>query len=122
MWPGTSTASGGVNGSPDTTLPPAFFRVQQTVLLSGMSASLNTAPGTGHTVTITVYQTRAVNVPSNTPTATSFTLTFGATDTQKAFYSGSVQFNFGDLIHVYVSYTGSNGNNASDLNLQLDMF
>jgi len=121
LWPGTSTAAGGANGSPDTSTPAAFFRIQQTSILSGMSASLNTAPGTGNTVTVTVYQTLAANVP-NSPTATLFTLTFGATDLQKSFYNGSVYFSFGDRLHTNVTYTGDNGNAATDLSVQLDMF
>jgi hypothetical protein len=87
-----------------------------------MSATLNVAPGTGNTVTVTVYQTLAANAPSNTPTATIYTVTFGATDLQKSFYSGSVGFSYGDRLHTYVSYTGNSGNAATDLSVQLDMF
>ena len=122
LWPGSSTASGGVNGFPDTTTPPAFYRIQQITLLSGMSVSVNTPPGTGHTVTVTVQKTLAINVPSNSPTNTIFIITFGATETQKTFYNGSEQFNVGDRLHVLLTYTGSSANTATDLSVQLDMF
>ena len=122
LWPGTMLAAGGGNGIPDTTLPPAYYRIQQTALLSGMSVSLNTAPGAGHTVTVTVQQTLLANVPSNTPTDTPISITFGAAETEKSFYSASTQYNVGDRLHVQVSYTGGGGNTATDLTVQLDMF
>jgi hypothetical protein len=87
-----------------------------------MAASLNSAPGNGHTVTITVQKTLYANVPGGSPANTIYTVTFGATDVQQTFYSGSVQFAVGDRLHVLVSYTGGNGNTASDLSLQLDLF
>jgi hypothetical protein len=123
LWPGTLVAAGGGNGFPDVTLPPAYFRIQQIALLSGMSASLNSAPGGSNTVTVTVSQTLAANAPSNSPTSTAFTITFGPTETQKNFYSASVQFNVGDRLHVNVSYTSNgSGNAATDLSVQLDLF
>jgi hypothetical protein len=122
LWPGTLTVGGGATGFPDTSIPAAFYRIQQTCLLSGMAASLNNVPGTGHTVTVTVQKTLYANVPAGSPVNTIFTVTFGATDVQQTFYSGSVQFAVGDRLHVLVSYTGGNGNTASDLSLQLDLF
>ena len=54
LWPGTQTVSAGQY--PDTGLPAAFFRAQQPTLISGLSGSLNAAPGgTGNTVTLSVY-------------------------------------------------------------------
>ena len=54
IWPGTQTVSAGQY--PDTGLPAAFFRAQQPTLISGLSGSLNAAPGgTGNTVTLSVY-------------------------------------------------------------------
>jgi hypothetical protein len=122
LWPGTLTVGGGGNGFPDTSTPAAFYRIQQTCLLSGMAASLNSVPGNGHTVTVTVQKTLYANVPGGSPVNTIYTVTFGATDVQQTFYSGSVQFAVGDRLHVLVSYTGGNGNTASDLSLQLDLF
>ena len=55
-------------------------------------------------------------------TDTLFTVTFGATDTFKNFYSASVKLNTGDYIHLYITYTGNNANTASDLTCQLDLF
>jgi len=123
MWPGTQAISAGTFPDPGT--PPAFYRIQQPCLLSGMSAALNVAPtGTGASLTLTVQKTLAANVnasPYVAPTNTIFTVTFGPTDVVKQFYNGSVQFNSGDRLHLYVTYAGS-GNTAHDITCQLDMF
>jgi hypothetical protein len=123
MWPGTQAVSAGTFPDPGT--PPAFYRIQQPCLLSGMSAALNVAPtGTGASLTLTVQKTLAANVnasPYVAPTNTIFTVTFGPTDVVKQFYNGSVQFNSGDRLHLYVTYAGS-GNTAHDITCQLDMF
>lgn len=51
LWPGTMAVNAGV--FPDTTTPPPYFRIQQPGLISGISGSLNVAPGAG-TVTLSV--------------------------------------------------------------------
>ena len=61
LWPGTQPAA---SGYPDTSVPAAFFRAQQPTLISGLSASLNAAPGTG-TITLSIYYT-----PAGTPATT----------------------------------------------------
>jgi hypothetical protein len=118
LWPGTQEIKTNVFPDPGTVVP-AYYRVQQPCIISGMSCGLNIAPGTGHTVTVIVRYT-----PTITPVVidTIFTVTFGATDLVKNFYNGSLDLNTGDRIHVYVSYTGGNGNTAHDLTVQLDMF
>jgi hypothetical protein len=118
MWPGTMVAAGGGNGFPDTGTPPAYYRVQQPSIISGLSVGLSGAAGTGHTLTILVSHTPLGGSLTSTP----FTVTLGATDTELAFYNGSVSVAPGDRIHIQVSYTGGNGNTAHDLTVQLDMF
>jgi hypothetical protein len=67
LWPGTQSISAGT--FPDTGIPPAYFRVQQPALISGMSASLNTAPtNSGNSLTVSVYIQ-----PINNSTTTIFT-------------------------------------------------
>jgi hypothetical protein len=115
LWPGTMAVSAG--SFPDTGTPPAYYRIQQPCILSGMSAGLNVAPGTGNTVTLLVKYTPI----GGSITDTIYTVTFGATDLFQNFYDGSVNLNTGDRLHLQVSYTGS-GSTAHDLTVQLDMF
>jgi hypothetical protein len=115
LWAGTQAVSN--NNFPDSSAPPAFYRIQQPTIISGLSSALGTAPGTGHTVTILVEYTPV----GGTITSTLFTVTFGATDTVKSFYNASQNLNSGDKLHVFVSgITGAN--NATDFSLQLDLF
>jgi hypothetical protein len=118
MWPGTMVAAAGGSGFPDTGTPPAFYRVQQPALISGLSCGLAGAPGTGNTLTVLVRHTPF----GGSITSTVFTVTFGATDLVQSYYNASVRVNTGDRIHIQVSYTGDNGNTSHDLTVQLDMF
>jgi hypothetical protein len=121
LWPGSVPVNEGKGQSvkyPDQTIPYASYRAQQPFILAGMNITSAIAPGTGNTTTITVRKT-----PSGGSIAdTVYTLTFNATDTNKSKYDASVNFGAGDLIHVFVSYTGGNGNTTQDLAIQLDCF
>ena len=118
LWPGTTVASSGNSGFPDTGTPAAYYRVQQPALICGISCGLNGDAGTDHTMTILVR----VTPNGGTIADTDFTVTFGANDTLKNFYNASLTVNTGDRIHVQVSWTGGNQNTAHDLTVQLDMF
>jgi hypothetical protein len=118
LWPGTMLVAGGGNGFPDTGTPPAYYRVQQPSIIAGLAVGLNTAPGTGHTITVSVFHTPL----GGTLTSTPFTVTFGETDLVVNYYDASVTVNTGDRVHVQLSYTGGNANTAHDLSVQLDMF
>ena len=117
LWPGTQVIAGG--SYPDTTTPAAYFRVQQPVLLSGLSVGLNTAPGAGHAVTVLV---RYTPIATGTITDSAFTVTLSGTDVVTNYYNSSLRLATGDRVHVYVSYTGNNANTGHDLTVQLDMF
>jgi hypothetical protein len=115
LWLGTQAVSN--NNFPDSSAPPAFYRIQQPTILSGLSAALATAPGAGNSIVVLVQYTPV----GGTITSTLFTVTFGATDISKSFYSSSQNLNSGDRLHVYLS--GITGNNtATDFSLQLDLF
>ena len=116
LWPGTQLVSD--NNFPDSTANPAFYSIQQPSILSGLYASLNTAPGNNHTLTLLVKYTP---ISTGIITNTIFTVTFGATDSVLSFYNGSLNLNRGDKIHIFLS--GATGaNNSTDLSLQLDLF
>ena len=120
LWPGTQKIDS--NDFPDPTLNPrAFYRIQQPALLSGIAATLGGGPGPAHTVTITVAYTSII--PPNTYTLTNFTIEFSNDGIlSKSFYNSSVRLNTGDLLHLQITYTGGNSNNASDLSVQIDLF
>jgi archaellin len=117
LWPGTQEVK--ANVFPDTGTPPAYYRIQQPTILSGMSAGLNIATDGTDTVTLLV---RYTPVGTTDLTNTIFTVTFNAGDVVKNFYNGSLSLNTGDRIHVQLTYTGGNANLAHDLTVQLDMF
>lgn len=118
LWPGTMAISSNVFPDPDT--PPAYYRIQQPTIISGMSAGLNIAPGGTNTVTLLL---RYTPYGGSLTDITAFTVTFIGTDRFVNFYNGSFSLNTGDYLHVYITYTGSgNSNTAHDLTLQLDMF
>jgi hypothetical protein len=115
LWPGTQKIS---NDFPDTTLPAAYFRVQQPCLIAGLTISVNTAPGGTDSITFTIRVTPL----GGTIADTIFTLTISGTTTNANFYNGSVRCGTGDLIHLYLSYTGAGGNAATDITAQIDLF
>lgn len=117
LWPGTMAISSNVFPDPDT--PPAYYRIQQPTIISGMSAGLNIAPGGTNTVTLLL---RYTPYGGSLTDITAFTVTFTGTDRFMNFYNSSFSLNTGDSLHVYITYTGGNGNTAHDLTLQLDMF
>jgi hypothetical protein len=116
LWPGTQAIANGV--FPDPTSPPAYYRAQQPTIISGISAGLTVAPGSGNTVVLLVqYTPFGGSIQSSL-----FTVTFGAADVNKSFYSSSVTLGTADLIHIRCTYTGDNANTAADLSVQLDLF
>jgi hypothetical protein len=116
LWPGSQEVKS--TTFPDSSSPAGYYRIQQPCILSGMSCGLNTAPGTGHAITLTVRRTP---IATGTIVDTIFTVTLGATDILQNFYNGSVNLAAGDRIHLYL--TGATGNiSATDLTVQIDMF
>ena len=120
MWPGTQAATN--NTFPDPGSPAAFYRFQQPGILSGISVFMIGGPGLSgdnHTTTITVRKTP---VGGSIADVTGYTLIFTDTENEKAFYNGSQTFSAGDKLHLFISYTGGNGNTSHDITVQLDCF
>ena len=116
-WPGTQSIG---NQFPDTTTPPAFYRIQQPSLITGLSAALSTAPSSTYTVTLTVGYTPVGGIYTSTP----FTVSLGGATSPVSgnFYNSSVRLNTGDLLHLQITYTGNNNNLGADLSCQIDLF
>jgi hypothetical protein len=116
LWPGTQKAS---NDFPDTHGPPyAYYRAQQSCLISGLSVGLNVGPGGTDQVTISIWYTPLNGSITSTP----FTVTLSGSTLTGSFYGASVHLNAGDRMHVKIVYTGNNGNDAHDVTVQVDMF
>jgi hypothetical protein len=113
LWPGTVLFS---SSYPDTTTPAARYRVQQPLILSGLSASCNILTG-GDTVTITVCKNAATGTALSNATPFTVTLTSGATTA--SFYGASVDFAAGNFINLHID---ASGNSLHDLAIQLDLF
>jgi hypothetical protein len=117
LWPGTQAISGGV--FPDPGGPPyAYYRCQQPTLISGLYCALGIAPGSTRSVTFTVLVTPVGGVIASTV----FIVTLTGAQTIGTFYNGSYRCNTGDQIHVLMSYTGNNANQAHDITVQVDLF
>jgi hypothetical protein len=118
MWPGTQAATNNTFPDPDL-VNPAFYRVQQPFLLSGMIAFMRIGPEVGQTVTIKVRRTPYLGVIED---VTNFVLIFTGTETFKSYYNSSQRFGAKDLIHVQIIVSNYNATTAHDLTVQLDCF
>jgi hypothetical protein len=115
--PGSSSAQQISQGGKVPAYPESYARhyhVQQTSMLIGMYVSLDIAPSSTYTTSITVYINNV---------ATAFTVTYNGTDTgEKSYYGSSITLQRGDLVSVRIDYTGTTANTAAGLTVQLDVF
>ena len=117
LWPGTMAITSNVFPDPGT--PPAYFRAQQPCLICGLSFALNIPPGGTNTTTAII---RYTPIRTGIVTDTIFTITLTGTTAFGTIYNGSLALTTGDLIHLYMTYTGSNANNSHDITAQIDMY
>ena len=115
LWPGTQKASGDF---PDRNISkPAYFRVQQPSLISGLSCALNESPGIGNSVILTIQVT-----PFNISIVdTSFSVILSDSTLEGTYYNTSYRCGTGDLIHLYIDFSG-NKTAAHDITAQIDLF
>jgi len=115
LWPGTQKASGDF---PDTnTTSPAYFRVQQPSIISGLSCALNSSPGIDNSVILSVKVT-----PLNISRVdTSFSVVLSDNELEGTYYNSSYRCGTGDLIHMYIDFSG-NKTAAHDVTVQIDLF
>ena len=123
LWLGTNTFEN--NRYPDTTTPPARYRVQQSAIVSGIQVSGNTGPASTDSVIVTVCKNSTgaatgSTYPYTPNGATNITTTLDSTNpTNNYFYNGSVNFAAGDYLSVYFQ---TNSAIIHDVSVQLDMF
>ena len=120
LWLGNGLVSGGGNGYPDSTTPAAHYRIQQPMIVSGLSCSLNIPPGATGSGASLVTKIRYTPLNTSTPLDTSFNVIFGERDYFKEYFSSSLSLNVGDKLHLYVD--ASDNSTATDLTAQVDMF
>lgn len=120
LWPGTQTFSAGGGNTPpiypDTSVPPARYRVQQPAIASGIMITANKGvTGDVTTVTLCKNATQAIIGSSNTP------ITVSLTDTNlfNSYYNSTVDFAAGDYISLFIT---TNSSTIEDVIVQLDMF
>lgn len=104
---------------------PAYYRVQQATVLSGMNVALGlpaTASGGTDTVVVSIYRTPSdANQLTGLTLVENYTMTFDDSSTiSKSYYNSSKSFGAGDKIHVYLRFTQTT--TAHDLTVQLDLF
>jgi hypothetical protein len=110
----------------NVTNAPAYYRIQQPSLLSGISVALakpaNTT-GSAVSVQVALYRTPAgMNTQTSlTPIADYFVTFNDDTTTDQSYYSTSKSFGAGDKLHTYLTYFGGS-TAAHDLTVQVDMF
>jgi len=117
LWPGTVLFS---SSYPDQTTPVARYRVQQPLILSGISASCNSMSGTSATTEITVCKNATIGTAISN--ATPFTVTLTPSITTASSYNASVDFAVGDYINLFMIATNVANNDLTDLAVQLDLF
>lgn len=118
IWPGTQLVTNNTFPDPDLA-SPAFYRVQQPFILSGMIVFMKIAPGLGNTVTINVRRTP---YGGSITDVTNFSLTFTDGETFKSYYNSSQRFGPRDLIHVRIVLSRFTTTEAHDITVQLDCF
>ena len=119
LWPGTVVINGSTPIYPDITTPPASYRVQQPLILSGMSVNCNTSPGGSNFFKVTVCK-NATTLPPLVGERTSVVVSITGTNTSGTYCNTSVDFAIGDKISTYIERSSSNS--AQDVSIQLDLF
>lgn len=116
LWPGTQIISAQF---PDATLPAAYYRIQQPIILNGINIHANVPPSSGYSTTFQVYKTPVggsiIPIPS-------FSAVLSGSNTDVSYYNSSQDFASGDLLHLGITYNGNNANLTEDISIQLDMF
>ena len=108
MWPGTQSIQKNVFPDPSNNTSPAYFRVQQPCIISGISCGTNSAPN-GGTVTFEIFVSR-----EGLSVSTNISVTIGEQDTSSSKYDVLYSCKTGDRIHLKISYTGEKDNMAHD--------
>ena len=117
LCPGTVLFSNSNPKYPDLSPLPPSYRVQQPMIVSGLSVACGVAPGVGKTLTITVCKNATTGLSLSNPT--SIAVTISGTATSGNYYDTSVNFAAGDLMTVYMT---TDSTTLADMSVQVDCF
>jgi hypothetical protein len=122
LWPGSMVFS---SSYPDQTTNassnPAYYRVQQPLIVSGITVACATSGASNMTVTVCSNATATVSFPYGqlVTGATSMAVTLPAGSNAASYYNISVNFKAGDFLSVYMLATD---NAWKDVSVQVDCF
>jgi hypothetical protein len=120
LWVGTQAFSNSTPKYPDDTIPAAFYKIQQPIIVSGITVSCTAAPGVGKTAVFTVCKNTNGTAPGGVPNgATVMTVTLSGTETEASYYNKSVNFSSLDKLSLYFI---TNSTVLSDPSVQIDCF
>jgi hypothetical protein len=121
LWPGTVLFSNSTPKYPAaggaSAVAVAHYRVQQPLIVCGLSVYCGTAPGGATNVTVTVCKNAATG--ASLSNATSVTVTITGTATSANYYDTSVNFDSGDYLNMYFT---TNSGALADVAVQVDCF
>jgi hypothetical protein len=120
LWPGTQTFSTGGGNSPpiypDTSVPPARYRVQQPAIASGIMITGNKGISGNNTTVTLCKNASGATIGSS---GTSITVSLNDTNLINSYYNSTVNFAAGDYISLFIT---TNSSTIEDVIVQLDMF
>jgi hypothetical protein len=104
------------------TSAPAYYRMQQPALLSGMTASVSTNVGAGKTCVLQVYRTPGgADLQRGITLVKNYTLTIDNTANSQSYYNSSRMFSASDRLSLFLTYSGLTPS-VHDMSVQLDLF
>jgi hypothetical protein len=123
LWIGTQFFANSTPKYPDVTIPPAQYRAQQPLIVSGLMIFVGTAPGGSKTVVMTVCKnsdgTTTGTYPVTPNGATSMAVTLTGSSNTASYYNTSINFAANDKISVYFQ---TNSSAVADVGIQVDCF
>lgn len=123
LWPGTQFFTNSTPKYPDDTIPVARYRVQQPLIVSGLTVFCALGPGAGHTTVITVCKNSTGATTGTYPVApngaTSIAVTLSGTPLVGTYYNTSVDFAPGDYLSVHFQ---TDSPHIHDVGIQVDCF
>jgi hypothetical protein len=108
-----------VTPAPDVDVPVPRYRVQQPLIVAGLSVACSIPPGIGNNLYVAVCKNAAPVNGSNADGVTSVYLNIDGLATSGEYFNTTVNYAVGDLLNVYLS---TNSAVLTDVTIQVDTF